>query len=329
MKEALELFGHQATVLSAYSAFLSPTKLPAYVRGLAALCRKRNAGYDLLWLQYTNLPDLLYLWLGKSLGMTVVVTPHLGANWRSQRSSVLRALSGWALRRADRIALLSRTQELEIKLPDNVPRSYIRLLMPAIIWDTPLPEPAGGSEVRLLHAARLSAGKGTFLFLDLCRRLQDRNIPFSARLSGNADDETMAQVRSVIAQHRLEDKVKILGWVPNSDMPALFSSSDVLVHISKIDSYPLVVLESSAYGGFPICLDLPGARDMVTTYDGHVVPDDGAVEAIETFLAEHGPQELRARGAAAAPRLRADYDWKNCIRILEEVFAASINAGRR
>ncbi len=54
-------------------------------------------------------------------GHETVVTPHLGLNWKSQRNSTLRTISRLILSRADRIALLSQTQESEISLPSRRP----------------------------------------------------------------------------------------------------------------------------------------------------------------------------------------------------------------
>lgn len=66
---------------------------------------------DGLWLHYACFPDLAYPFVAKLGGFNVMVTPHLGSNGRSQAIPILRACGGWLLALADRLALISRTQE--------------------------------------------------------------------------------------------------------------------------------------------------------------------------------------------------------------------------
>ena len=108
--------------IPADTSFLKLAQVPALLRRLFSLIRYRRKGIDCLWLQYVCFPDLAYLFVAKLCGFTVMVTPHLGSNWRSQANPILRICSGWLLALADRLALISRTQELEINLPKRVPR---------------------------------------------------------------------------------------------------------------------------------------------------------------------------------------------------------------
>lgn len=88
-----------------------------------------------------------------------MVTPHPGSNWRSQSNPVPRSLSATLLRLADRLALISPTQELEIRLPRRVPRSHIHNFLPEDALNEHLPAPEEQSrELHLIHAARLSEG---------------------------------------------------------------------------------------------------------------------------------------------------------------------------
>jgi hypothetical protein len=105
------------------SAYLSPARLPRLIAGLVAFRRAHRQRIDVVWLNVSNLPDLLYLLTAKLLGIRVIVTLHLGANSRLQRYGLLRGICKTLLRRADRIALLFEGQDKEIDLPDTVPRN--------------------------------------------------------------------------------------------------------------------------------------------------------------------------------------------------------------
>jgi glycosyltransferase involved in cell wall biosynthesis len=225
---------------------------------------------------------------------------------------------------ADRIALISKTQERELKLPVNVPRSYIRNFLPSSILSA---EPVSRQisaipKLQLLHAARLSEGKGTFLFVDVCAQLRELNVPFAARIVGGADGDTIGRLKQKIKDLGLSESVIVLGRVSDDDLFQHLKNSDALVHLSKIDSYPLIVLESILSCTIPVCMDLPGARDMAGTYAGHIVSEVTAVEETARFLARHSSEDLASLTRDAAARVRIDYSWDSCVSMLEAALLA-------
>ncbi|MFT8246079.1 glycosyltransferase family 4 protein [Roseomonas sp. BN140053] len=311
------------------TAFLTLRRLPVLLGGLASLFRYRRQRPDVVWLQYVNLPDLCYLAFAKLLGLRVMVTPHLGSNWRSQSNPALRALSGWLLGFADRLALISPTQEREINLPAALPRSLIRNFLPAAVLGSVLPDEGSAPPVlQLIHSGRLSEGKGTFLFVEVCEQLRASGVPFFARITGGADETTSARLHAMIAERDLGDQVAVLGRVPEAVLLDLLQRSDILIHLSRIDSYPLIVLEAMACSMLPVCMELAGARDMVETYDGQVVSTSGAVEEAASFLARQDLADLRRRGRIAAAKVRADYNWDRCAGALAAALRACVAEDR-
>jgi glycosyltransferase involved in cell wall biosynthesis len=316
---------HEIEYFATGNAFMKLSGIPKLLRGLKRLLSYRDKHLDCVWVQYAALPDLIYAAVAKRAGFRVMVTPHLGSNWRSQKSRALRALSKRLLRSADRLALISPTQELEIALPDGVPRSPIRNFLPAGILEGELADVAARPpELQIIHSGRLSAGKGTFMVIALCARLRQAGKPFKARITGTADAETMAKVHGMIAEHGLGDQVEVTGRVSEEALFGLLRGSDVLVHLSSIDSYPLIVLEAMASSVFPICMELAGARDMIETYDGAIVPVANPVEETAKALMETDVAELRRRAAQVASRVRADYAWDNCAQALEQALQACV-----
>jgi glycosyltransferase involved in cell wall biosynthesis len=318
---AVAALGEHAPQLGArhagtYTAYLRPRTLPQMLGGMAGLVRFRDSGEGVVWLQWVNLPDLLYIPLARMLGLRVLVTPHLGSNWRSQRSGLLRRVSRWLLGRAHRIALLAPTQAEEVALPANVPQTQITTFLPAAIL-APMPVPTHDGPLRLLHAARLSPEKGSFRAIEVAAGLKARGVPFTLEIAGSADDATFAALRTAIADAGLEREVALTGWIDPDRLSDRLRQSDVLVHLSTIDSYPLIVLEALACGVFPVCMELAGARDMIESYAGHVVGTADPAAEIAAFLAGADAAALRAETLAAAARVREDYHWNNCAAALE------------
>ncbi|MDH4983280.1 glycosyltransferase family 4 protein [Hyphomicrobium sp. D-2] len=324
-QKALALYGpHEVHHQNADTAFLSIGKLPGLVKGMAKLARQRSET-DCLWLQYSNLPDLFYLPWAKLLGFRTVVTPHLGANWKSQSNPRLRTLSNRLLRLADRIALLSPTQKNELALPDNVPQTSLRTFLAGNALAAKAPsEPAPANVLRLTHVSRLSEGKGTFHFVDVCRLLKQRDINFTATIVGSADNATLQRLTDAIAAAGLSDQIALLGSLNEEQYTDVLRNSDAVVHLSTVDSFPLIVLEAIACAAFPICIDLAGATSMINTYAGHLVPQQNCAALTAEYLATKPLAELRREAETAGERVRADYGWAACVSALDRTLQDTV-----
>jgi glycosyltransferase involved in cell wall biosynthesis len=312
----LEIGGHHVETVHSNTSFFKSASVRPAARCVRQLLRLRREPWDCVWLQYVNFPELLLLALCRLLGYRVLVTPHLGANWSSQSNVVLRRAGRFLLSLAHGFALISPIQDAELQLPPRVPRFQIRTFLPRAFPYRLRGEQAPGP-MALVHAARLSTGKGTFLFLDVCRILKERGCAFSARLIGSGDPATRARIDEVVAEHRLGGHVAVLGALPERQLMAELSEADGLVHLSSIDSFPLIVLESIACGVFPICKDLPGARAMVERYCGRVVEGPGAASEAAEFLLASAPASLRQSASRASAEVAADYGWEECVKALE------------
>jgi glycosyltransferase involved in cell wall biosynthesis len=302
--------GWSLEALKSNSAYLSLASLPSHAGSLASLVLRRRSA-DAVWVQYGSLPDLAFVVAARLRGYKVVVTPHLGVNWKSQSRPLLRALSNRALRFAHRLALFSTTQERELDL-EGLPRSSIRTFLPERSLSGLPPPEVTGPVLRIVHAARLSEAKGSFLVVDVCAKLRDAGLPFSAEIIGSAEPDVLRRLEQRIAEAGLSDVVRMVGQRSNDDLLDHLRRADVLLHLSRLDSYPLIVLEALACAALPTCLDLPGARNMVETYDGYVVGQDEPAPDAAAILARLDINDIRHRAREASVRVRADYDWTRC-----------------
>lgn len=307
--------------LQAHSGHLTPTRLPRFLGALRAFRHANRVPIDVLWLNAANLPDLLFVLLAKALGVRVLVTLHLGANSRLQRVAVLRWLCRTLAARADRIALLFDGQDAEIDLPAHVPRSTIRTFLPPESFLPPGATP-GEPALRLIHAGRLSEGKGSLAIVDLCAALDRAEVPFTARIIGRGDETLMQELYTRIEANGLKPHIALSDWLDGPALIAALGEADILVHLSRLDSFPLIVLEAMAAGTLPIAIDMAGVRAMTSAYDGHLVDPDAAVAGAEAWLEATSLADLRRRGTAMGARVREDYSWAACVTAL----AAAIDA---
>ena len=311
--EALsEIGGHRVEHIYSHGAYLRPQSLPAFIGSILGLVVKRGRRCDCVWLQYASFPDLVFLLMSRLLGFTVLVTPHLGSNWTSQTNVAMRWLTKKLLAASSGIGLLSATQAEELALPASPPRFELFTFLPRELPRRPATRP-DSHRLRLVHAGRLSTGKGSFLFLDVCAILHRAGLTFEASLIGSCDATTRSKLRSEIERAGLETSLDLMGPLPEAELLEQLTAADILVHLSQIDSFPLIVLESIGCGVFPVCKDLPGARLITKSYCGHIIYGSDEAEQTAQFIIKADPERLRTSARTASVQLKEDFGWSNCV----------------
>lgn len=122
------------------------------------------------------------------------------------------------------------------------------------------------SPVRICYAGKLSKAKGIPELLSALDILSaGRSVPdFRLRMAGGCRDEDVRRLLD-----NLPGYAEWLGFIPGSELTALYKNSDIFILPSYYEGLPLVIMESMASGALPICTDLPGVRKWI---DDHV-PD--------------------------------------------------------
>ena len=97
------------------------------------------------------------------------------------------------------------------------------------------------------------------------------------------DGPARAQLESLIAEHRLQQLVQLVGH--RGDVPVFLKAADIFVHPSKRDPFPLAVLEGLA-AGLPVVAWADGGVKEQVVHDrtGLLVPT-GDVVALGSALA--------------------------------------------
>lgn len=306
------------------TAYLKFTKLHVFVSEIYKTCKIiRQTKPSCVWIQYCNFPDLVFVIIANLMNYKTMVTPHLGLIWRSRRNRFLAGLSNFILSKAKVIAPISESQIIELNIPRYLKFRHIRTFLPHNILSYQTNEKLDGYDVekylRIMHSGRLSYDKGTFLFLELCKKLRDHKIAFSAVLTGPTDDQFDNAIKSYIMSENLETLINYRGMVSSDDLADELRQADLLVHLSRCDSYPLIVLEALACGTVPICIDLAGPTHMLQTYGGYAVPEsDETVDKVLSWIKSHEIVDIREIGRTASAHIRSDYSKNACTNLLED-----------
>ena len=106
------------------------------------------------------------------------------------------------------------------------------------------------------------------------------------------NDALFPRLKAQIGQLGVEQRIRLLGYVPDEDLPALFSASELFVYPSLYEGFGLPVLEAMACGTPVVCSDAPGIAEVAGKAAIFFNPysSDSLMNSIKTVLRNH---ELR------------------------------------
>ncbi|MGQ9716465.1 MAG: glycosyltransferase family 4 protein [Anaerolineae bacterium] len=119
---------------------------------------------------------------------------------------------------------------------------------------------------------------------------------------------------------RHPDRVRVLGFVEDADLPALYRGADLFVFPSFYEGFGLPVLEAMACGVPVVCSGVSSLPEVAGDAALLVDPEDeeGLSQAMERVLEDEGlRQEMAARGRARAAR----FTWEQAARRLAAMFS--------
>ena len=204
--------------------------------------------------------------------------------------------SGWfkkALQDIDLILAPSRYMCAELQaVLTNSSVSHLANFVPAPPSAIP-PSPLGSNY--FLYVGALRESKGVRGLLDVFRD-HHPNIPGRLVMAGNGPMEPY--VRRFIAEHNLEERIVLLGWVERQDLWPLYRDARALVLPSIWpENNPLVALEALAVGTPVIGSDEGGIPEIVTQMDSSLLFRSGDWEGLAAVLTSFDKQRCRLRDA--------------------------------
>jgi len=142
-----------------------------------------------------------------------------------------------------------------------------------------------------------------------------------------AAQRDQAAVRAAEASP-LKDRIHLLGYVPQEDLPMIYSAASVFCFPSLYEGFGLPVLESMACGTPVVCSNTSSLPEVAGDAAVLIDPSDPAQlpRAIGEVLRDG---ELSARLSAAGRRRAAGFTWERCARMTLEAYRYAAEAGAR
>ena len=294
---------------------------PAMIRWL----RRHAAEYDLIHIHHPDPMAALALRLSGFRGKVIL---HWHSDIVSQKFFLFfyRPLQSWLIRRADRIVGTS-----PVYLEDS---DYLRKYQ-----DKTCCIPIGVDPV-LCDSQKISAFRADYsdkmIIFALGRLVPYKGFDCLIRAAARLGDEYRVLIggsgplrEELDRQIRLsgqEQKVKLLGYVRDEDLPVLFGACDVFVMSSqwKTEAFGIVQIEAMSCGKPVVATEIPGSGVSWVNAHGvsglNVPPqDDRAMAgAIEEICAD--PDTYRRYAAGAAARYEACFAFRTMIDRTERLY---------
>lgn len=242
---------------------------------LALKRRLRSAEIDVLIQDELTHPSLFLLnrWLKKRVQYKIVALVHLLRSSEA-RSTWLNRLYGAVERRyfstIDGIIFNCDTtrQTVEQLTRRNLPsviahpgRDHLHQGFTAekIVERTSQPGP-----LRIISIANVLPGKGLHVLIEALIKLPPGSWRLTVAGSLTMDTSYSRAVQEQIARAGFNEHVKLLGTVPNDEMPALLAASQLLVVPSSYEAFAIAYLEAMGFGLPVIASTAGGARELIT-----------------------------------------------------------------
>ena len=205
----------------------------------------------------------------------------------------------------------------------GVPEQKIHVIHPAVDADRFHPR-VDGSKVRQHHArpndivllsvGRLQRRKGHDVAIDAVARLRDE-LP-NLRYVIVGDGEERPRLERMVAEHRLTDRVIMVGAVRDEDLTAYYAACDIFLLPNRIDDgdiegFGIVFLEAAASGKPTIGGDSGGVPEAVEHNATGLLVDGGVEQVTAAIRALASSKEMRQRmGLAGRVRACRCFSWQ-------------------
>jgi len=176
----------------------------------------------------------------------------------------------------------------------------------------------------ILYVGRIYPMKNVGGLIDAFATLRDR-IPHNLVIAGVKHYKTERDL-AAIGRHRLAERVNVIGFVDEPDLPALYSLADAFVLPSLYEGFGIPLLEAMACG-CPIVTSTAGSCPEVAGDAGVLVNPRDTSDIAEGIYRVVSDKTLSADLISKGCHRVAQFSWEKCAQetldVLRSVVAAA------
>jgi glycosyltransferase involved in cell wall biosynthesis len=159
----------------------------------------------------------------------------------------------------------------------------------------------------IISVGRLHERKGIDKLLESFSKVIQEEPEAVLKIVGSGEDE--ARLKSLAKKLKLGSKnVKFLGFVPEKELPGIYSSSSIFVLPSYYEGFGIVLIEAMSAGLPLVSVRTGGATEVIEEgKNGFIVNHKNIHEALLRLLND---EQLRVRmGRKSRNKVEKEYDW--------------------
>lgn len=140
-------------------------------------------------------------------------------------------------------------------------------------------------------------------------------------------DDVMGELRGIVREMRLENHVRLLGWLNDDGLAKIYQASDLLVlpvlsMRDDVEGFGIVILEAAAAGIPTVATRTGGIPDAVEDGKSGILVEPSDYELISRTIVSllRDDPARRAMGEYARRGVQKKFEWEAVISKYEEVF---------
>ncbi len=154
--------------------------------------------------------------------------------------------------------------------------------------------------------------KGADFVLDVAKGLLDANSDIDIVVAGDSEPEYIAAAKDL-------PNLKLLGIVPDSDLPRLMRCASSLLFLSHYEGFGIPAIEAMATGTPPIVSNRASLPEVVGTAGIVVEPEDTAA-IVDTLIQLQENSQLRQDYSQRGKEHAKQYTWSSCVDLVQKAF---------
>ncbi len=258
----------------------------------------------------------------RSGGARRVVTIHdvtffrIPERYPPLRRLYMQTLTRLSARVADAIIVPSRAVREDVLRVLGVPESRVTVVYEAASADYRPVDRAAGAVIAARHGVQqeyvlsvgsLEPGKNRARLIRAMRQLRDEDIDYALLVIGQKAWDYEREFR-LVNELGMRDRVVFAGYVPQADMPALYSGATAFACPSLYEGFGLPVLEAMACGAPTLTSNVSATAEVAG--DAAILVDPFSISAIRDGLRQMLTDEaLRTRLSEAGRSRAAQFSW--------------------
>lgn len=222
----------------------------------------------------------IFFYIAKLFNCKVIFHIHGGEFLKFYKSSnlLVRKNISFILNHADVIVVLSYNWRKY--LMDNMTDNKVIYVLPNPV-NTRIYKKSSLDSQNILFLGRLGEGKGTYDILRTVSKVVELNPNVKYLFAGDGELKTVA---NKITENKMNQNVKLLGWVTGEQKYELLSSGYMLLLPSYYESFGISIIEAMA-SGLPIIASNVGAIPEIIkhSYNGFII-EPGDIDSLYKYI---------------------------------------------